>query len=152
MTAQWDVRAEDLVADILIASDGDRAAVHAAEKVSELFDEAHSFTILTVVGDSNTPFLDGATIDDHHRLIEGEAEIEMGATVQALRKPVRIRVEHGDPAQRIVSVAEHEGVDLVVIGAHRAHPLGRLLHRSVTKYVADHVSCPVLIVPMVDAE
>jgi nucleotide-binding universal stress UspA family protein len=138
------------VANIMIASDGDRASVQAARAVSSLFDTTHSFTILTVVGNVSTAFLEDATIDEHHRAIEEEACRGMEATVDALGKPAEIRVAHGNPAQLIVDAAKITGSDLLVLGTNRGSHLGHFFHRSVSKYVVDHASCPVLVVPMVD--
>jgi nucleotide-binding universal stress UspA family protein len=57
-----------------------------------------------------------------------------------------IRVESGDPGERICAVAADEGVDLVVVGHHNVGTLRRILGGSVSEDVAHHAPCPVLLV------
>ena len=56
------------------------------------------------------------------------------------------RLEVGDPAAMILSIAKHEKVDFIVLGSRglgtiREHMLGSVSHR-----VATHAFCPTLIV------
>lgn len=55
-------------------------------------------------------------------------------------------VEDGDPAHRIVEVAKHEGVDLIVMGRRGLGDLKGLLLGSVTHKVAQAASCACLTV------
>lgn len=76
------------------------------------------------------------------RLIEGarwQAENAGVAKVTGL-------VEDGDPAHRIVEVARHEGVDLIVMGRRGLGDLKGLLLGSVTHKVAQTASCACLTV------
>ena len=52
----------------------------------------------------------------------------------------------GDPGESIVSAAEAEGVDLVVVGTHGRGTIGRLLLGSVSDHVVRSAPCPVLVV------
>lgn len=52
----------------------------------------------------------------------------------------------GDPADAILSVAESEGADLVVVGARGLGAMGRCLRGSVSTKVAHHSPCDVLVV------
>lgn len=52
----------------------------------------------------------------------------------------------GEPGESIVSAAEAEGADVILVGAHTRGTLGRLLMGSVSEHVARHAPCPVLIV------
>ena len=56
------------------------------------------------------------------------------------------RVEHGDVGPTICSVAEEEGVDLVVLGTHDRSRWSRLWFGSVSDHVVRHAPCPVLVV------
>jgi nucleotide-binding universal stress UspA family protein len=58
----------------------------------------------------------------------------------------RIRVESGDPGERICAVAAETGVDLVVVGTHDRGTLRRILGGSVSDNVAHHAPCPVLLI------
>ena len=51
----------------------------------------------------------------------------------------------GDPGQSIVSAAEAEKADLVIVGTRALHRAGRLLLGSVSEYVVNRSPCPVLI-------
>lgn len=76
------------------------------------------------------------------RLVEGvrwQAESAGVAKVKGL-------VEDGDPAHRIVEVAKHEGVDLIVMGRRGLGDLKGLLLGSVTHKVAQAASCACLTV------
>ena len=51
----------------------------------------------------------------------------------------------GEPGQSIVSAAEAEGADLIVVGTRALDRAGRFLLGSVSDYVVNHSPCPVLI-------
>jgi nucleotide-binding universal stress UspA family protein len=55
-------------------------------------------------------------------------------------------LEHGDPVQRLLSVAE-VGVDLLVLGSRGFGPVMRLLIGSVSSRVIRGAPCPVMVVP-----
>ena len=52
----------------------------------------------------------------------------------------------GDPGESIVSAAEAENVDLVVVGTHGRGTIGRLLLGSVSEHVVRNAPCPVLVI------
>jgi len=63
--------------------------------------------------------------------------------------PPQVSVEYGEPAERIVEVANQRGVDLIVLGVRDAG--GRLgaathLERATAHKVVAHAACPVLTV------
>jgi len=62
----------------------------------------------------------------------------------------RIAVKHclvaGGAAEEIISLAQEEGCDLIVMGTHGRTGLGRLLMGSVAEQVVRKASCPVLTV------
>jgi nucleotide-binding universal stress UspA family protein len=51
-----------------------------------------------------------------------------------------------DPAQALIDASK--SAMLVVVGAHRRHPVAALLLRSVSASVVEHAHCPVAVVPM----
>ena len=59
---------------------------------------------------------------------------------------VTVLVWTGDPAESIVSAAEAEAADLIVVGTHGRGPIGRLFLGSVSQHVVRHAPCPVLVV------
>lgn len=51
----------------------------------------------------------------------------------------------GDPGESIVSAAESEAADLIVVGTHGRGTIGRLFLGSVSEHVVRHAPCPVLV-------
>lgn len=51
----------------------------------------------------------------------------------------------GDPGESIVSAAEAEAADLIVVGTHGRGPIGRLFLGSVSQHVVRNAPCPVLV-------
>ena len=58
---------------------------------------------------------------------------------------VRFLVWTGDPGESILSAAEAEAADLIVVGTHGRGPIGRLILGSVSEHVVRNASCPVLV-------
>ncbi len=52
----------------------------------------------------------------------------------------------GDPGDSIISAAESEAVDLIVVGSHGRSSVGRFVLGSVSDHVVHHAQCPVLVV------
>lgn len=55
--------------------------------------------------------------------------------------------DHGDPAAAILSTAEREQVDLIVLGRRGLGGLSQLLLGSVSRSVVDRAHCAVTVVP-----
>jgi nucleotide-binding universal stress UspA family protein len=83
-----------------------------------------------------------------------ERESEMLALAEAMAgmaekyPDVRVttRVAEGRPEDVLVRLGER--MDLVVVGAHQAHGLPRILFGSVSVAVVEHATCPVAVVPV----
>jgi nucleotide-binding universal stress UspA family protein len=60
-----------------------------------------------------------------------------------------LHVVVGDPATRIVAVADEVGADLVALASHSRKGLGRVLLGSVAEHVARFAHCAVLVLPAV---
>lgn len=57
-------------------------------------------------------------------------------------------VKEGLPGEIIVQEAQAQGVDLIVVGTHRRFGgIKRMLIGSTARYVTQHATCPVLVVP-----
>ena len=65
---------------------------------------------------------------------------------RALGVSVSFLVWTGDPGESIVSAAEAESVDLVVVGTHGRGTIERLFLGSVSDHVVRNAPCPVLVV------
>jgi nucleotide-binding universal stress UspA family protein len=59
---------------------------------------------------------------------------------------VRTRVEHGDPAEKLVEVAAETGADTIVVGNRGTHGTWWRVRDSIPNLVLRHAPCSVLIV------
>lgn len=78
-----------------------------------------------------------------HRNEAAQRLVERG---RAMAVNVSFLVWTGDPGESIVSAAEAENVDLVVVGTHGRGAIGRLLLGSVSDHVVRNAPCPVLVI------
>jgi universal stress protein A len=69
-----------------------------------------------------------------------------GLVAEAERAGVMVAVQVGSPFQEIVSYAEAQHIDLIVIGTHGRGPIGHMLLGSVAEKVVRRAPCPVLTV------
>jgi universal stress protein A len=81
---------------------------------------------------------------------EGDRDELRKALVQVVPTDHNVPFEHkllvGDPATAIVTTAEDENADLIVLGTHGRTGLTRLLMGSVAEAVVRKAKCPVLTV------
>ena len=56
-----------------------------------------------------------------------------------------MQIEHGDPVEEIVRVAQEGGYDLIVTGSHGRGPIGEALLGSVSKALVRTAPCAVLV-------
>jgi len=143
---------------VLVATTGTEFDAQALDEALRLLGTGHDYLILTVlqgevpaiIGDgmgiaADAPIPPEAWIEQEeqdHVL----AEWRIRETLSELGPDVEIRVESGDPGERICAVAVEEGVDLVVVGSHDVGTLRRVLGGSVSNDVAHHAPCPVLLI------
>ena len=65
---------------------------------------------------------------------------------QGLQHEVRHLVRGNDPAEDLISVAEEENAEFIVIGLRRRSPVGKLILGSNAQRILLDASCPVLAV------
>lgn len=94
----------------------------------------------TFVGDFGTVYMPEDRSPNVQRILDEGKErlVRMGFTPQT-------RLELGDPAERIRSVAQEVGADLVVVGHHKQGALARWLLGSVTTSLSNTLACSLLI-------
>ena len=113
---------------ILIETDGSETAMHAVEIGADLAKNVKAKTILVHVGDPK------------------RGEKVLAAAAKAVSgKPKTVTLE-GDPADKILEVAENDDVDLIVVGNKGMTGAKRFLLGSVPNQVSHHAPCNVLIV------
>ncbi|WP_265109093.1 universal stress protein [Halosolutus halophilus] len=132
---------------VLVPTDGSEPASRAVEQAIEIADrfDATLHVLFAVDVDEKTPWsLSESQVSESMRehgraLTEGVAE----------RAPddleVVTTVEEGDPRERILTYADVNGIDVIVMGTHGRKGIDRLLLGSVTEHVVRNADCSVLV-------
>src|SRR6266516_4161145 len=113
---------------ILIATDGSPTAAKAAQLGAGLANSVGAQLLLLYVGDPS----------------QGKKVLEKAA--KDLGGSAETKAVQGDPADKILEVAEKEKVDLIVVGNKGMTGAKRFLLGSVPNQVSHHAPCNVLIV------
>ncbi len=144
------------MATVLLATDGSHFAIAAARRGLPLLAPDSEVTVITVVPripparGMAEPAIDSGLVyprtaeAEHAAVARGRADVD--ATVDGLGIEAAVRVEQGDPGETICEVADRERFEVVLVGSHGAGFLKRALLGSVSRYVAQHAPCPVLVV------
>lgn len=142
---------------ILVCSDGSEQAIEAAKNAVELARRFDAQLILLNVYDPSV--VPAATMGVPSGALQ--IAINAGRYAEETQKAIEeetsqvfqeagitytMRRERGHPVDRIVSVAQEEKVDLIVLGSRGLGGFDRLLLGSVSEGVLHHAHCPVLIV------
>lgn len=140
---------------ILVCSDGSEHALKAAEAAVKLADKFNSkVTLINVFSPHVQPVFAGPDATPYYwDAPEGAIERAQEAVERRTGKVFDnagikyscIR-EQGHTVDRIIEVAEHENVDLIVIGSRGLGGFTRLFLGSVSDAVLHHAHCPVLVV------
>jgi nucleotide-binding universal stress UspA family protein len=142
---------------VLVAIAGTEFDREAVKEALELLGTTHDYLFLTVEhgvtaalaggGDPDAPELvPEEAFEDADEAARDEGRRDLKGVLDGLGLRAEIRVETGDPGERILAVAEADKVDLIVVGSHHRRLLRRLLGSSVSDDVAHHAPCPVLLV------
>lgn len=143
---------------ILLAVDGHEVSQEAAEIVGDWFPEDSSIVALHVgsvapvtmttstaaIGGMAYPVMPMATFQQNRDRVFQEAR-EIAARAASVAHG-EVRAEAGDPASKIIEVAEEIGADLIVVGTGDRGWLDRIFQPSVSKKVVDSAPCSVLVV------
>lgn len=130
---------------ILLAVDGSehskRAAKHAINVASLL--PGAKVEIISVIDPSKvkTEVLHGELRQKRQQALE-----EIKNTFEKENVSYELKIERGDPGPTIVSYANRNGFDLVVIGSRGLNSLQEMVLGSVSHKVAKRVHCPVMII------
>ena len=83
----------------------------------------------------------------HDLAANAQRQLEkMASCHPPLAVPVELIVQEGNPADSILTSAEAEAADLIVMGTHGRQGIDRLMMGSVTTKVLHRARCPVLVV------
>jgi nucleotide-binding universal stress UspA family protein len=134
---------------LLLATDLSEASEAATNEAFELAKRLDASILAVSVIDPGALLLPGgrfrARIDQvrERREQQAQALVERG---RAEGVDVSFLVWTGDPGDMIVSAAEAEHVDMVLVGSHGRGAVGRFFLGSVSEHVVRHAPCPVLVV------
>ena len=130
---------------IVVGYDGSKAARRALERAAELAGYGTTVTVVSVAPSIYTnglpPLADPDDVERAQRLLDdARAQLVARHVTVSTCDPV------GDAAEQIVQTAEELGADLVVVGTHNGHALGRLVLGSTSTSVLHRAPCDVLVV------
>lgn len=134
---------------LLLATDLSEASSSATEQAFELASRLGASLLIVSVIDPGSLLLPGgrfrARVDQvrERREKQAQALVERGR-IEGI--DVSFLVWTGDPGDQIVSAAEAERVDMVLVGSHGRGAVGRLFLGSVSEHVVRNAPCPVLVV------
>jgi nucleotide-binding universal stress UspA family protein len=129
---------------ILLAYDGFEHSRHALEEAAKLASEGHGdVTVLSVVPRDARGSKSGGHVGLRPHAHEDVARAHEYLRNQGIESEMKI--EHGDPAEEILTEARVGRYDLLVVGSRELGPLGRLVLGSVSTEVLRDAPCPVLV-------
>ncbi len=123
------------------AASGSRIALMHVVKVPEGLDESAQL---------RPEGRDGPVSASDHLVQEARERMpEYVAVAEAQGVEVDVRIEHGEPAEAIVTASKEEGVDRVIMGTHARKGLSKIMLGSVADRVRKQSSRPVEAIPTV---
>jgi len=134
---------------LLLATDLSEASESATDEAFELAGRLDASLLVVSVIDPGSLLLPGGRfrqrIDQVRERREqlAQALVERGRDVGV---DVSFLIWTGDPGDMIVSAAEAEHADMVLVGSHGRGVVGRFFLGSVSEHVVRNAPCPVLVV------
>jgi nucleotide-binding universal stress UspA family protein len=134
-----------MIKRILAPTDFSELSAKGVRYASQLTKELGSeLVIMNIVPLDESNFASKREIDQH------KLELDEFLLARDLNPNLNIRklVEPGVPSGAIISFAERENCDLIVMSSHGRSGLSRVLVGSVTEQILRKSPCPVLVVPL----
>lgn len=138
-----------MIEKILVAIDGSKNAYKALEYAIRLsMDYGAELLLLTVVPDFE-PKCDEESA--YQRMLTERAKSYLDSAkeeVEETNQGIKFKTERvfGDPAEKIITIADKKQVDLIVLGSRGLSGVSRWVLGSVSDRVSDYSHCTVLIV------
>lgn len=133
-----DERAKGKLSCVIVASDGSKASLQAAEFAAGVLRQPRPerMVALSIAPDSSEAAQRhaGEAIERTVKVLEDQGAICEASVLQ------------GSPAAAIVEAASKEHADLVVVGSRGLSGIGALVLGSVSREVVESTGCPVLVV------
>lgn len=126
----------------------DVAVIKKAAQLAEL--DGAQLDVITVLPDYGSSLVGGFFETSHHEKAKAEAKVRLNAAVtEAIGEPGNSAARHivttGNAYEEILRVAEKDGADLIVIGAHKPDFKDYLLGPNAARVVR-HASASVYVV------
>lgn len=134
---------------VLIATEGSATSASAERAGVELAARFDASLILLSVIDPSRLRLAGGLFHTRVDQVRTEREVALARIVDGARKQgvsAQYLIWEGEPGASVIEAAEAEGADVIVVGSHARGPVGRRLLGSVSAYVLEHGTAPVLVV------
>ena len=131
---------------ILVGFDGSEGSEQALNRAMMLLDEYGELFLLAVIpSSSEKAFVD----DEMYSRMKKKAEILIHDVIADIGEQgfgITGLIEEGDPAAKIIDVANRLNVDLIVLGSKGKSELGQYLIGSVANKVVQYAHKPVMVV------
>jgi nucleotide-binding universal stress UspA family protein len=147
--AQGGAAASGSAKKLLLATDLSEASSSATDEAFDLASRLGATLLVVSVIDPGSLRLPGGRYHARMDQVRERREVLAQALVERGREigvPVSFLVWAGDPGDMIVSAAEAEHADMVLVGSHGRGAVGRFFIGSVSEHVVRHAPCPVLVV------
>jgi nucleotide-binding universal stress UspA family protein len=134
-----------MIKRILAPTDFSELSAKGARYASQLAKELGSeLIVMNIVPLDESNFASKREIDQH------KLELDEFLVDRDVNPDLNLRklVEPGVPSGTIISFAERENCDLIVMSSHGRSGLSRVLVGSVTEQILRKSPCPVLVVPL----
>ena len=133
----------------LVATDASTAGQEAVREAVELAGRSGASLSILYVRHAPLPVLGDPfyqrTLSEE--LARGRAIVDdAAATAEAAGVAAEVDMLEGDPATRILELARHRDVDMIVLGSRGRGAVAGTLLGSVSKAVVNGAGCPVLVV------
>jgi nucleotide-binding universal stress UspA family protein len=135
---------------IVVGTDGSDTAAQALEEAADL---AKSTGAMLHIVSAYVPASSGGSSNDERQswMVGPDAQVdsvlnEAAGAMQAHGIESKSHARRGDPADALLSVAEEQNADLIVVGNRGMAGAKRFLLGSVPNKVSHHAPCSVLIV------
>ncbi|MDQ3874840.1 MAG: universal stress protein [Actinomycetota bacterium] len=129
------------------AGDVIRVGARLKERLALRLVIAHAVPAPVTVGVATAPYAYPYPPDPEASREAGEALVERIAGDVAEGTDVDLRALVGDPAESVLSLADEEDAELIVVGSRRRGAVKAALLGSVSSTLATRASCPVVVVP-----
>jgi nucleotide-binding universal stress UspA family protein len=140
-----------LFTNILVAIDGsaasERAFARAVEEARIWNSRLHVVYVVETGLFASLPA--DNTVELMYRVLEKEGQDDLNkAKIAAIAKGVTVstHMKQGHAGSEIISLADHEKVDLIVVGSHGKSQADRLLIGSVSTFVVTHSTVTTMVV------